>query len=451
MRTPPHILRAFLALLVAAALPATAQTNPQPRHILIFRSGDLLYGTLHSIKPAEGLRWTHPDVAAPILFALTNFSEVHLGSPPQPVSRPPNFCHVKLVNDDELSGGLVSLDADALVLDTWYAGRVTLPRARVKSFTPVPAPAAVIYDGPTGLDGWTLGKVQGIPDSGQWRFVNGAFIATQSASIARDLKLPERMSLEFEMAWRGTFNLAVALYTDSLQPISLRAKENEPDFGNFYSLQMNNPVLSLLYVSKLEPLAQLGQSIISAFSQTNRAHVVIKVDKPQNLIALYADGALLKSWSDPDGFRAKGTGVRIVHQGVGAIRLSNIRVTEWDGHLETPAPAAVNPKQDLARLVNMDTVAGELLAFRDGKLRFNTGATSVEIPLTRVAQVDFAAEKLQPVAKQPNDVRLYFAQRGSVTLELESWDAQRVAGTSRVFGKVELKPEAFSRVQFAAP
>ncbi len=446
------VLRALVLLFLGAGLfapAARAQSNlPPPRHVLLFRNGDLLYGALHSIRPQDGLRWTHPDAAVPLVFGLPHCTEVHLGAAAPLASLPAHLCHVRLVNGDELSGALVSLDAASLVLDTWFAGRLKLPRASVRSLTPAAEPGTVIYDGPTGLDGWTLGKVQGLADAGQWRFVNGAFVATQSASIARDVKLPDRACLEFEMAWRGTFNLAIALYTDSMQPVSLRAKESEPEFGPFYSLQLNNPVISLLHVSRPDPLRQLGQSIVSMFNQTNRARIAIKTDRKENLIAIYADGALLKTWQDPDGFKAKGTGLRFVHQGAGAIRIAGLRVTEWDGRLEQPAQPAPNPRQDVARLVNLDTIAGELKGFRDGKLAIHTGATTIEVPLARVAQADFAEGKLNPIAPQPAEARLWFAQRGSVTVLLESWAQDRVVVSSRIFGRAEFKPAAFSRVQF---
>jgi len=445
----PHLL--LLSLLALAAFPSGAQSNlvPPPRHALLFHNGDLLYGTLHSIRPGGELRWNHPDVGAPIQFALTNFSEIHLGSQPPPASRPENFCHVQLVNDDELSGGLLSLDADSVVLDTWFAPGNSRCRARVRSILPVPPPAALLFDGPTGLEGWTHGRVQGIENSGQWRYVNGAFTASQSASLARDLKLPDRSNIEFEMAWRGTFNLAIALYTDSLQPVSLRAKENEPDFGAFYSLQLNNPVLSVLHVSKAAPLKQLGQSVISSFNQTNRSRIAIRTDRPQNIIALYADGALIKTWSDPDGFNAGGTGVRFVHQGVGAVRIWNLRVTEWDGRFDTPAAPAANPALDLARLVNHDTVVGPLKTLRDGRLVFHIGGNDIEVPLARVTRVDFAPARAEALPARRGESRFFFAQRGHVTMELAGWDSRRMSGTSRVFGTAGFNPASFSRIQFA--
>ena len=439
--------------LLALAAGAFAQTPPA-KHQLVFRNGDRLYGALQSFTPAGGIAWRHADASELIQFSPTNVTEVQFGERRLPAAPAPalNLCHVRLANSDELSGNLLLLDGEKLLLDTWFAGTLTIPRARVRSITPASPAASVIYEGPAGLEGWTMGRgVAFVGEGGEWKFANGAFYATQSASIARDLKLPDRASLEFEMAWRGTFNLAVALYTDSLQPVSLRAKENEPDFGGFYSLQLNNPMVTMLLVTKKDPLKQIGQAFVPQFAQTNRAHIAIKADKTTHTILLLVNGAAVQRFVDPDGFGGQGTGVRFVHQGMGAIRVGNIRVTPWDGRLEERA-AAPSPREDVALLLNRDRVGGVLQTIREGKATFAIGATPLEVPLARVALIEMASEKVQPTPARPGDVRVSLNPRGSLTFALESWDEQHVVARSPNFGTVNFNPQAFTRLQFhAAP
>ena len=76
---------------------------------------------------------------------------------PRPMPRPPTQA-VTLTNNDELPGTLVSMDDKSLVLDTWYAGKITIPRDMVKGITPLKTGEGTLYEGPTGLDGWTLGQ-----------------------------------------------------------------------------------------------------------------------------------------------------------------------------------------------------------------------------------------------------------------------------------------------------
>ncbi len=441
------LVTAATALLLLLVTLNTAASSP---HAILFRNGDLLTGQLESITLTNGLRWRHTDAAAAIEFQPIALAEIHLGAQPPPPTAAANFCFVRLTNGDELSGNLKSLDEKQLELDTWFAGMLTLPRSRVASLRPAgPTPRAV-FAGPDGLDGWTMGKsLPGNINASQWHFVNGAFVASQPASIARDVKLPPNSSMEFDLAWRGQFALAIALYTDSLQPVRLAQTAEEPPFGGFYSLQLNSYSTQLLLVRHKEAVRQLGMAVIPLLQQTNQARIAIKTSREQRTITVLINGVVAKQWVDAEGFGGEGTGIRLVHQGQGPLRLSNLRVSEWDGRLEENVAALVpNVKNDVGRLVNRDSVAGRLVELKDGKLRFAVADNFIEIPMDRVAQVDFATDRAQTAPPQPGDIRVFFTGRGSLTFALESWTEQGVRVSSANFGKAEFVPRAFSRIVF---
>ena len=299
-----------------------------------------------------------------------------------------------------------------------------------------------------------MGKaLAGNVNPGVWHFVNGAFVASQAASIARDVKLPPSSSLEFDLAWRGQFRHAVALYTDSLQPVMLDAAAEQPAFGDFYSLQMfhfgaQQMQAQLMHVRHKEARRELGQAIF-AMPTNSQAHIAIRSSREHKTINLFINGVLAKQWLDPE-FAAKGTGVRFVAQPIGgSLRLSNLRVHEWDGRLaETLAPLVPNVKDDVGRLVNRDSVAGRLIEMKDGKLRFAVADNFVSIPLDRVGQVDLATDRAQTAPLQAGDIRVFFAGRGSLTFALESWTEKGVRASSANFGKAEFVPRAFSRIVF---
>lgn len=438
--------RACLALLLVLG---ALNTLAAP-HALLFRNGDLLTGQLESITPTNGLRWRHADAPAAMQFTPGALAEVHLGAQPAPPAGSPNFCFVRLTNGDELSGNLTSLNARELVLDTWFAGPLTLPRARVAALRPAGGAPRAIFAGPDGMDGWTHGKgLPGVANAGEWHFLNGAFVAAQSASIARDVKLPPESSMEFDLAWRGTFALAIALYTDSLQPVRLADTAKEPPFCPFYSLQVNSYSTQVLLVRQNEPIRQIGMAIIPTLQQTNQARIAIKSSREQKSLTLLINGVVAKQWVDPEGFAARGTGIRFVHQGQGPLRLANLRITEWDGRLdEHVAPLVANVKDDVARLVNRDSVVGQVIEWKDGKFRLATASGPIEVPIERIAQLDLATERSQPAPLQPGEIRAFFAGRGSLTFALESWTEKAVRVNSTSFGKAEIAPRAFSRIVF---
>lgn len=459
-------MKHFLHALICAALaaggalaqdkatgPAVTKTNTLTeaplRQALVFGNGDLLYGRLLSIDPKNGVRWQHPDVNEPVQFKMDNLAEIQLGHQQSPENSALYPCIVHLSNDDEMEGNLVTLDANQLVLETWYAGKVVIPRARVRVIVPVPTNLRMLYNGPSGLEGWTQAKVTApMNDVGEWYFRNGAFYATRAASIARDLKLPGMASIEFDLTWRGTLNVAVAIYTDSMQPISLRSKETEPDFAGFYSLQMNTYSVNLLMVNKADPLKNLGQVIVPTFSQKNNAHIALKVNKEERSITLLIDDVIVKQWIDDQKFGGEGSGMRFVHQGQGAIKLSNLRITQWDGRFEEKLPANASAQTDLALLLNRDKVAGSLRGIREGKVTFAIPESTLDVPIQRVTQILLAGNNAEPVRKLPESLRAYFERRGNLTFQLQSWDQKRVVGISPIFGRFEADPRAFDRIQF---
>jgi hypothetical protein len=316
---------------------------------------------------------------------------------------------------------------------------------------PIPAGQALIFEGPTGLEGWTMGKMAAtIADPGAWKYKNGAFYATRPASIARDLNLPDVASIQFDITWKGLLYLAVALYTEYLHPINLANKEQEPDFGGFYSLQLNYMSANLLPVKKHDILRYggLGQGAIPAFTQKNNAHIEIRVSKPKKLVALLVDGALIKQWIDTEEFAGTGKALRFVHQGQGSIKLSNLRLTEWDGQFEEPPAPAPESKMDIARLRNGDKLNGDLQVIRNGLATVSVSGKALDVPLTRVKQIDLAGQKSERAKEDPTDVHAYFTEGGTLTFHLEEWGDTRVIATSPNFGRVAFDPTAFNRLRF---
>jgi hypothetical protein len=435
--------------------PATP-AKADPKDSISFRNGDSLYGALQLIDAEGGIRWQHADALEPIDFIPGTVSEIQMGYRPPPPFTSTYTCQIHLANHDELEGNLVLCDTNKVILETWYGGKIEVPRDRILYITPKLADRPPVFEGLTGLEGWTPGRMAAaaIPGTspGDWQYKNGAFYATKSASIARDLKLPDMASIQFDLNWKGLLYMAIALYTDYLHPISLTSKDSEPEFGGFYSLQLYNYAANLLPVTKQDPLRYLEQASIPAMIQTNKIHMEIRVDKAKHLIALMADGVLVKQWIDKDDFVGKGTGMRFVHQGQGSVKLSNLRITQWDGQFEEKPSNTPESKQDLAKLQNGDKVIGDLQSIQDGKVTFAvTGGTTLDIPLNRVKLLEMAGQKTVRTKDDSADVQAVFRKGGRVTLRLEKWDENEVVGINPHLGKIIFKPSAFARILFNRP
>lgn len=428
----------------------------EPSDGLVFRNGDILYGKLLAI-PAHGpVRWQHPDAAEPIDFKPESIAQIDFsGHKASPVSAN-DSCRVSCVNGDSIEGDLVSGDRETVTLETRYAGKLKVARKALQSLALTPH-EPVVFAGIDGMEGWTQGSSQSynLPaqpfagTTGEWAYRNGAFYADKSASIARDLKLPDVADIQFDLAWKGPLNLAIALYTDSLQPIALAQKEAGPDFGGFYSLRFTYTVtIGLTPIRKKDPIRSLGDLIVPSLNQKDRLHVDVRVSKPAHRVFLYFDGALIKEWNDTNGFAGEGTGVRFVQQGMsGLLKLSNLRVTQWNGILE-PASPPTDGSHDMVSLESGTKISGEIESISNGQVEVKTATGSEQVSLSKITGIEFARLPIEPAKPFAGNVHATLVQGGALTLKLLSWHPDAVMVESPAFGKATFDPAAFLRFKF---
>jgi hypothetical protein len=434
----------------AAMLAGAASLDAQLTDALVFRNGDLLYGKLLALQPRGAARWQHPDAAEPIDFKAETIAQVDFGGRHAPADAAHESCRVFLVNGDALCGDLVAADHDTVTLDTRYAGKLKVVRKALQSVS-LEAHEPVVFAGIDGLNGWTQGNSGQAfgGTAGQWVYRNGAFYADKSASIARDLNLPDAADIQFDLAWKGALNLAVALYTDSLQPIALAEKEKGPDFGGFYSLRFSYTVtIGLTPIRKKEPLRSLGDLIVPALNQKDRVHIDLRCSKADHIVLLYFDGALVKEWNDPSGFAGEGTGVRFVQQSMsGSLKVGNLRVAKWNGVRDT-AVAPPDGAHDLLSLESGAKMAGEIELISNGQVSVRTASGETQIPLAKITGIEWAHQAEDVSKPFAANVHATLAQGGGLNLKLLSWRPDAVMVESPVFGKASFDPAAFSRLKF---
>ncbi|HTA31383.1 MAG TPA: hypothetical protein VK731_12905 [Candidatus Cybelea sp.] len=433
------------------AQPALNTTNAETDS-LSFRNGDMLYGKLLEIQPGNVLRWQHPDASEPIDFKPETVAQIGLAPRASASGRTDYSCKLWLANGDALAGNLVACDREALTLETWYAGKLKIPRRVLQTLAFNARTNQVLFDGLTGLDGWTQGDAakSGIGDSGQWSYRNGAFYADKAASIARDLKLPDRAQVQFDMAWRGPLYMAIALYTDSLQPILLADKDNGPDFGGFYSLRFANTVIvTLTPIRKKDPLHALGEPlIIQSLTQKDRVHVDLRMSKAERRVALFIDGMLIKDWIDPGGFAGEGSGIRFVNNQGSVIKLSNFRVSKWNGVLDDDSNEAPDPSHDVVLLESGAKASGAIVSMADGQISLLTAGGTTNFPLTTASAIEFARFQGKAPPASVVNTHATFRQGGTIAFELLAWRPEGVTARIPDMGKVTFDPAAFARLQF---
>jgi hypothetical protein len=430
----------------APAVATNAPAEALPPDVLEFLNGDGLHGTFISIDAKRGLRWQHPAIKQPLEIQLGSLARIKLGRPKTTPtnSSPSQLCSVRLVNDDELLGRLVGLDETKVTLETWYGGPFAIARKAVATLSPTLTNLNLIYEGPTSLDGWKFGRTPvirrggGATGGGAWRYNNGAFLSVGSGTIGRDFQYPGAVSIDFDLIWRGYLQFSVSVFADSLETYG----------GNAYLFQISQGVVYCQRMTRDGGANMMSGSVeVPNLAQRSKARISIRANREQKTLALLADGALIKTWSDRGEF-SPGSGLVFAQHGQGITSISNIRISDWDGRFDDHAAPRANDKEDAVQMTNRNVLSGTLRSIKDDKMSFATAFAALDVPLSQIAQITLRAEKAAKPEPTEREARLFLHDRGAITLQIDRWDDQAVLGVSPSFGQLKLNPAAFSVVQF---
>jgi hypothetical protein len=409
---------------------------PASWDLLQFLDGSTLHGKLRSMLNGNGVRWEHPDARQPIDFKLSNLAWIRFENPKPVAPELKPTCRFRFNNGDEILGQLVSLDLERMEFEPWFGGRLKAPRQTVQSLTFLSKGLSIVYEGPAGLEGWNGGR-----EPKSWQYRDGGFYATGVGTLGRDFNLTNSASIEFDLAWTGSFNLIMPIYTEVTDRYDYSTSS--------YMFYLSPGYVTVQRVQAGGGVLPMGHAQIPSMLKRNKIHLEVRANKPEATLALLADGALVQRWKDNGGFVAKGTGVVFFSQLEGqTMKISNIKVSTWEGKFEPETTGELAAKEDLIYLMNRDKVAGALKSIADGKLSVSLAQSTIDIPLPRVTYVYFGGSNTNALTRRQGEIRAYFSGGLTVALALEKWEEQQVSGTSVNFGRMDFSPQTIRQIQF---
>jgi len=407
-------------------------TSPQTLDILQFQNGDTLHGTLEWIENSIVI-WKSPEARNNIEFFTTNINEISLVKKEIQTNRIIK-CAAKLVNGDEIPGNLKELNESDLILDTWFGGELKIKRNTIKSLLFTRDIGGCIYDGPTSLDGWRSGRGRLV-----WKYSDGAFIANRPGQIGKDLKLPDKIKVSYDLNWEGGIFFIMSFFADNPEEM----------YSNCYMLQFDAGYINLQKLRRNGGSRNLGQAEALSLNEKNRARIEVYADREKGVIALFVDGSFIKQWKDSNETPLTGTCLGFQQQTVNKIKITNLRVEEWDGRLDTRLGSeTAQVENDMVELVNRDKLSGKLHFIKNDKLKFTTSFAEMEIPLERVYFFELATKDLAKINRKKEEIVGTFTGRGNVSFKLEKWSKTSVVGSNSCFGMFSFTPEAFSKITF---
>ena len=410
--------------------------EPRPA-ILHLIDGSSLHGTLDGISHTNGLVWQHPAARQPLQFTLTNIQQVRFEKAEPPARDFTPTCRFQFKNGDELMGNIRETSGGKVRFQSWFGDEIQASLPALEAILFSARGYNLIYEGPTGTNGWRIGR-----NPRSWEYRDGAFIANGADLLGRDFGLTGSSTLEFDLSWNSHFSMSITLYASVIDRFDYSSSA--------YLVYLSTGSVSVQRVQAGAGAATLGQAQIPEMGHRNKMHFEIRCNKEEATISLYADGKFIQRWKDPGatGFVAKGGGIVFFSQvDARALRLSNIRVAEWDGRFEPDSLTNIPPDMDAVFLANRDKVFGKVLALEPGKATVEAKQTKLEIPLERVTQIRFAKNDSE-TNTVPGEVRASFPGGESVVFQLEEWSTNQVTGTSRTFGPLTFDPKNIRQIQF---
>lgn len=270
---------------------------------------------------------------------------------------------VELVNGDVLPASIEDLDATRLKIATPDIGSLEIARDSLKSIQLGVHDQKLLYSGPNSLEEWTK-QPNGVRS---WRFRKNTLLADGPAVAMREIDVPERFVLRFNLKWKNNPSFTV-YFADPLVEDGGKVDR--------YFMQFSP---SGMEVKRESSRGQVQQSVILLNRgpeefPTNQVNVELRVDRKSSKIHLFLDGEQEASGIDPVDEPPTGSGIAFVSSVPSGttMEVGDIQVLDFDDARERHhAEDRGDPKTDSMISHDEDRWGGQLTSIRqhqDGTL-----------------------------------------------------------------------------------
>lgn len=419
-----------------------AEASDEPLGTVLLADGSLLRGHPEGGAGEDKVTWKLKAVEAPLTLPLSAMVEMRLPGKTAP-ERPDVYqARVRLTNGDLLLGPLTGLSETHLEIDTWHAGVLRLKRTMVSDLEIV-APSEAIYVGPTDFESWVK-----TPDKGAWKMEGGALVSSAGAIVARKVELPAKCRISFDLGWSGSLRCRVLFFSD-------KGATAQPD--NCYDVVCQR---RFIYLRKRWLTGEsggsriVGQGTIPALAENEEAQLDFYFDRDAGTIGLYVNREKVMVWTDQEPkVGAFGNWFHLISEDFYPLRVSRIRMSEWNGELPAdvvPAEEAPNWKgtEDGVQLQDGTLLSGELRAIREGVFRIHSDGQEKDVPIAKIRAIKFGSGGYEEPRRKKGDIRAWTPDGGRITFRLDAFGPEILKGHSGIFGDAEFQRAAFSRLDF---
>jgi hypothetical protein len=403
MRIPDTLLR--LALLSACAAGHAAADN-----LTLAGGEERLSGTVRSINAQGAVELVSELSPEPLLLKSGSVEKIEFSNKAPAGGPPPTL--VELSNGDLLPAVIESLNEDQLAVVSPAAGRLEIPRHRVKSLQPGIQRRKVIYQGPHSLEEWS--------DSGgdvkNWIFERDALVFKGTAVASRKLPLSRQFILRFTFVWQqGVYPNFQIYFADPL------VAKGEP--CNRYCLDLDGGRVAIKReAAKGNHHHTIANVLMNQFPDC-RMQMSIVVNRDTARLKLMINGESMGEFADPIADVPDGSGITFSSTVSSAQEIREIEILEYDDSRERHRnEERGDPANDSLISRGIDRWTGRLVDIRNTKdgarFVFKTSfqENPVEVPEADVSTVFLSGGASEATADKRPPFVLRLPGEGSLGL-----------------------------------
>ena len=403
-----------------------------------------LTGTVRSINGAGVVELSTALSPEPVLLHAGAVAKVEF-SAPEPEPNPPGTL-VELVNGDRLPATIESLDDKNLNVVTPDAGRLSIPRAVLKSMQLGVRKRKLIYSGPANSEEWT-GNITG--RSVGWKFANNALTANGPAIASKAFETPRQFVLKFTMKWQTTPNFRI-YFADPLTPAV--------ELVDRYYLQFNGAGLEIKRESSLGKRFQTVILLARGLDQypENQLAVEIRVDRTASRLHLFLNGEPEGAGVDPVAGAPSANGVSLVNSSPagGTQEIRGIEIVEFD-NAGTRHRSEERGDATTDSLISRDEDrwGGRLTGIRKGpegtvfSFKSDFQEEPLELPETDVSTILFAKPENEPAPAPAHLFALRLRGEGSLRVSSCAFSEDAVTASHPLLGALRIRRAGVSAME----
>lgn len=433
------MLTHFLLPLVSLSIALSINPLVSAADSVILKNGNSLSGKLIDSDTSGILTLNHPDTKQPIKIRETSVERIVFDAVDSKNSILTES--IKLLNGDHFPCTITELNNKTISFQSESLGNHTIARDKVSQIQFNTKANKTLYAGPgDDLRQWTT-------STEDWKLKGGKLRVFKSSDAAKMISnLTENYILEFKTSWEQTAPHLRVCFSSDTEPVDRKS--------DYYYIDLNSSGISV-HRSRKSKSATLTQILRSheIYGQST-LHVAIHVDRKNQKMALYLNGKLAKTISDP---QTAPTGNYLIIKNLQRTGLltevSDIKISSWAGKVteDIKSKAKALDTHDLITDLSGGIMTGQIIGISRtaDKTSLNFKAPFAKknstIPGTAIDLLEFKTTEGSPNLGAPN-YQLNLVSGGLVSFSSSQMEDGKLTVNHPILGKISLPTTRLSSV-----